>query len=278
MSPAPYLDIAFPSVVDPTMAPAGRHVMSVYMQYAPYRLRNGGSWAAHRGRARGHRPAHAGRLRARHVGARRASPGPDAGRLRGDLRPDRRPHLPRRAVARSAVHDAAHARMGPIRVTGDEPVSLRVGHASRHRVDRRLRARTPRAKSSVTSRGPEKEGQSPFYQTCKRGTVPFTIAHMRRILAAVAGCVLLTQSLASAQTTVGELALPVSIADLASAIGLAHADASTLPLDLVRLLYASSRGSEPSEATARTEVARLLHDPRPRRRLASAPSNLEGLA
>lgn len=41
MSTAPYLDVAFPSVVDPTMAPAGRHVMSVHMQYAPYKLRGG---------------------------------------------------------------------------------------------------------------------------------------------------------------------------------------------------------------------------------------------
>ena len=43
MSAAPYLDIAFPSVHDPTMAPAGRHVMSVHMQYAPFTLR-AGSW------------------------------------------------------------------------------------------------------------------------------------------------------------------------------------------------------------------------------------------
>jgi phytoene dehydrogenase-like protein len=42
-SPAPYLDIAFPSIADPTMAPAERHVMSVHMQYAPF-TRRGGSW------------------------------------------------------------------------------------------------------------------------------------------------------------------------------------------------------------------------------------------
>jgi len=43
-SPAPYLDIAFPSIADPSMAPSGRHVMSVHMQYAPFRLR-AGSWS-----------------------------------------------------------------------------------------------------------------------------------------------------------------------------------------------------------------------------------------
>ncbi len=49
ISRAPYLDITFPSIVDPSLAPAGRHVMSVYMQYAPFRLVNGASWDAHRG-------------------------------------------------------------------------------------------------------------------------------------------------------------------------------------------------------------------------------------
>jgi phytoene dehydrogenase-like protein len=42
-SSSPYLDITFPSVTDPSMAPAGKHVMSVHMQYAPYKLRSG-SW------------------------------------------------------------------------------------------------------------------------------------------------------------------------------------------------------------------------------------------
>jgi phytoene dehydrogenase-like protein len=37
----PYMDIVFPSMIDPGMAPPGKHVMSVFVQYAPYRL-NGG--------------------------------------------------------------------------------------------------------------------------------------------------------------------------------------------------------------------------------------------
>jgi len=45
-SAAPYLDVAFPSLHDPSMAPAGRHVMSVHVQYAPYKLR--GDWDARR--------------------------------------------------------------------------------------------------------------------------------------------------------------------------------------------------------------------------------------
>jgi phytoene dehydrogenase-like protein len=35
----PYLDATIPSLMDPSLAPAGRHVMSVTMQYAPYHLR-----------------------------------------------------------------------------------------------------------------------------------------------------------------------------------------------------------------------------------------------
>jgi phytoene dehydrogenase-like protein len=39
-SPRPYLDVTIPSLTDPTMAPAGAHVMSISAQYAPYRLRD----------------------------------------------------------------------------------------------------------------------------------------------------------------------------------------------------------------------------------------------
>jgi phytoene dehydrogenase-like protein len=38
-SRAPYLEIAIPSLTDPSLAPPGQHVMSVYMQYAPYKLK-----------------------------------------------------------------------------------------------------------------------------------------------------------------------------------------------------------------------------------------------
>ena len=37
----PYMDIVIPSMIDPGMAPPGKHVMSIFVQYAPYRL-NGG--------------------------------------------------------------------------------------------------------------------------------------------------------------------------------------------------------------------------------------------
>ncbi|HSO29408.1 MAG TPA: NAD(P)/FAD-dependent oxidoreductase [Candidatus Sulfomarinibacteraceae bacterium] len=34
----PYIDIVFPTLVDPGMAPPGKHVMSCFVQYAPYHL------------------------------------------------------------------------------------------------------------------------------------------------------------------------------------------------------------------------------------------------
>jgi phytoene dehydrogenase-like protein len=39
-SKQPYLEIAIPSLTDSSLAPPGRHVMSIYMQYAPFKLRD----------------------------------------------------------------------------------------------------------------------------------------------------------------------------------------------------------------------------------------------
>jgi phytoene dehydrogenase-like protein len=41
ISRRPYLEATIPSLLDPSLAPSGRHVMSVRVQYAPYRLRDG---------------------------------------------------------------------------------------------------------------------------------------------------------------------------------------------------------------------------------------------
>jgi phytoene dehydrogenase-like protein len=43
----PYIDIVIPSLTDPSVAPAGKHVMSCFVQYAPYHLKEG-SWDDHR--------------------------------------------------------------------------------------------------------------------------------------------------------------------------------------------------------------------------------------
>ena len=39
----PYIDMVIPSLTDPSVAPPGKHVMSCFVQYAPYHLKEG-SW------------------------------------------------------------------------------------------------------------------------------------------------------------------------------------------------------------------------------------------
>ena len=40
----PYIDMVIPTLVDPSMAPPGKHVMSCFVQYAPYHLADGDEW------------------------------------------------------------------------------------------------------------------------------------------------------------------------------------------------------------------------------------------
>jgi phytoene dehydrogenase-like protein len=49
ISDEPYLEATIPTLVDPSLAPAGTHVMSVIAQWTPYRLREG-DWKAERER------------------------------------------------------------------------------------------------------------------------------------------------------------------------------------------------------------------------------------
>jgi phytoene dehydrogenase-like protein len=37
----PYMDVVIPSLTDPSVAPPGKHVLSCFVQYAPYKLREG---------------------------------------------------------------------------------------------------------------------------------------------------------------------------------------------------------------------------------------------
>jgi phytoene dehydrogenase-like protein len=51
-SRAPYVDMLIPTQIDPTMAPDGKHYMSVFVQYCPYRLADG-EWSAEKRQAFG---------------------------------------------------------------------------------------------------------------------------------------------------------------------------------------------------------------------------------
>jgi phytoene dehydrogenase-like protein len=48
ISAAPYLDVTIPTLLDPSLAPDGKHVLSAYFQFAPYQLRSG-NWKERRG-------------------------------------------------------------------------------------------------------------------------------------------------------------------------------------------------------------------------------------
>src|SRR6202007_1256693 len=46
-SSAPYLDVTIPTLLDPTLAPEGKHVLSAYVQSAPSKLKEG-NWSDRR--------------------------------------------------------------------------------------------------------------------------------------------------------------------------------------------------------------------------------------
>jgi phytoene dehydrogenase-like protein len=46
-SKAPWLDVTIPTILDPALAPDGKHVLSAYVQFAPYKLREG-NWDTRR--------------------------------------------------------------------------------------------------------------------------------------------------------------------------------------------------------------------------------------
>jgi len=48
ISTAPYLDVTIPTVLDSSLAPTGKHVLSAYFQFAPYQLKEG-NWRSRRG-------------------------------------------------------------------------------------------------------------------------------------------------------------------------------------------------------------------------------------
>ena len=102
-SRAPYIDMLIPTQIDPTMAPDGKHYMSVFVQYCPYQLADG-EWNA--GDAPGVRQHRDRRDRAPQPelqGPHPARRDPHAAGHRERGRPDRGQHLPGRADLRSAA-------------------------------------------------------------------------------------------------------------------------------------------------------------------------------
>ncbi len=140
----PYIDMVIPTLTDPSLAPPGKHVLSCFVQYAPYNLK--GDWDKEKRGVRGHGRRHDRRARAEHPQHHQASPGRHPARPRARVGPLGGQHLPGRADARAALLPAAGARLGAVPHADQEPVHVRVGdapgrrHHGRQREERRGQA------------------------------------------------------------------------------------------------------------------------------------------
>ena len=85
----PYIDMVIPTLTDPSVAPPGKHILSCFVQYAPYHAGQRDLGRAARG-VRRRRRRHDCRVRPEHPRHHPAPPGADAARSRARVRPDRR--------------------------------------------------------------------------------------------------------------------------------------------------------------------------------------------
>ena len=124
----PWMELAIPSIADPALAPEGQHVVSAYLQFAPYNL-SGTGWDAERDRL----GDVATRTIAKYApGFERSILGAgsrDATRSRAALWLDRWPHLSRRARARPDVRGPSAARLGAASDAHSQPVLVRIRNA-----------------------------------------------------------------------------------------------------------------------------------------------------
>ena len=152
----PYIDMIIPTLVDPSMAPPGKHVISCFVQYAPYKLAPElGTWDDQReafGDAVIDRIAEFAPEHPRHHPPPQR---PDAARHRADDRADRGQHLPGRAEPRAAVLQPAGARLRPVPDPGPRPVAVRLGDPpgrrdhGRERAHRRARGAPARGRKAA---------------------------------------------------------------------------------------------------------------------------------
>ena len=137
----PLLEATIPSLMDPSLvseaagAAGIRHVMSVIVQYAPYRLAEG-DWDTRRDEL-GRRRRHDARgLRAGHRAPGGWPAGHHAARPGTGLRPHRRSSAPRRAGPRPVLRVATAARLGAVPDATAGPLPGGIRSASRWRADR----------------------------------------------------------------------------------------------------------------------------------------------
>ena len=149
-SERPYIDCIMPTLVDPTMAPPGKHVMSCFVQYAPYHLEDGEQWDDAKREAFGQNVIDTleerfPNIRSLIEGQQFVTP-KDIEDITGLSEGQ---HLRRRALAGAALLQPAGARVGALRDAGEGPLDVRLGDAPRRRHHGRARhdrgARVPEA-------------------------------------------------------------------------------------------------------------------------------------
>ena len=157
-SERPYIDCIMPTLVDPSMAPPGKHVMSCFVQYAPYHLENGEQWDDAKREAFGQNVIDT--LEERFPDIRNLIEGHQfvtpkdiediTGLSEGNI-------FAGRALARAAVLQPAGARVGALRDAGAGPVDVRLGDPPRRRHHGCARhdrgARVPEAKQARAEGG-----------------------------------------------------------------------------------------------------------------------------
>ena len=138
-SQRPYIDCAIQSFVDPDMAPPGKHVMSCFVQYAPYHLK-GSDWDTERepfadtvqATLESFFPGFGDLVLQREV--------EHPARHRAHRRADRGQHLRRRVLRAADVLLPAGARLEPVPHPDRRLLPVRLGHPPR-----RLRHGRPRS-------------------------------------------------------------------------------------------------------------------------------------
>ena len=125
----PYMDIVFPSMIDPNMAPPGKHVASIFVQYAPYHI--DGGWTDAKREAFGDAVIDTLSEYAPNLKSAIVRPaGAHARGHRAHHRSLRRQHLSGRARASAAVLPASRRALGQL--SHADPRLLPVRRRARH--------------------------------------------------------------------------------------------------------------------------------------------------
>ncbi len=125
----PYIDMAIQSTIDADMAPPGKHVMSCFIQYTPYHLRES-DWDTEKENLGRHGPANAGEVLPGLRRSRDPARGGHAAPHRADGRAQRGQHLRRRVLRPADVLLPPGAGLVAVPDPDRRLLPVRLGHAS----------------------------------------------------------------------------------------------------------------------------------------------------